>query len=73
MCAGSTLYTTADAGLTWTTVHPRLPTAVAAIDRLDSAGPTAMWAQAHGRSADYYPTYLLRSVDGGTTWSLLSP
>jgi photosystem II stability/assembly factor-like uncharacterized protein len=71
--AGSTLYTTADAGRTWTSVHPRLPAAVTGLDRLASAGPAALWAQAHGHRGDNYPTYLLRSVDGGRTWSLLSP
>jgi photosystem II stability/assembly factor-like uncharacterized protein len=73
MYAGSTLYITNDAGLTWTTVHPKLPKAVAAVDGLDSARPTGMWAQANGHTGNFYPPYLLRSVDGGRTWRMLSP
>jgi photosystem II stability/assembly factor-like uncharacterized protein len=73
MYAGSTLYTTADAGLGWTTVRPKLPKAVAAVDRLVSAGPAAMWAQANGHTGNLYPPYLLRSVNGGRSWNMLSP
>lgn len=73
MYAGSTLYITIDAGLKWTTVHPKLPKAIAAVDYLDSARPTAMWAQANGHTGNIYPPYLLRSVNGGRTWSMLSP
>jgi photosystem II stability/assembly factor-like uncharacterized protein len=73
MYAGTTLYTTADAGLNWTSIHPKLPKAVAGVDRLYSAHPTAMWAQAHGHTGNFYPPYLLRSTNGGRTWNMLSP
>lgn len=73
MYAGSTLYTTSDGGLKWTTVHPQLPKAIAAVDELDSARATAMWAQANGHTGNIYPPYLLRSLNGGRTWSMLSP
>ena len=73
MYAGTTLYTTADAGLKWTSIHPELPRAVVTVDRLDSARPSAMWAQAHGRIGNFYPLYLISSVDGGRTWNMLSP
>lgn len=73
MYAGTTLYTTDDAGLSWTSIHPQLPKGVTAIDALDSARPTAMWAHAHGHIGDYYPPYLVRSNDGGRTWNMLSP
>jgi photosystem II stability/assembly factor-like uncharacterized protein len=73
MFAGSILYTTTDAGLSWTTIHPRLPNAITAVDHLYSAGPRAMWAQANGHTGNFYPSYLLRSINGGRTWSTLSP
>ena len=73
MYAGSTLHITNDAGLKWTTVHPKLPKAIAAVDDMDSARPTAMWAQGNGHTGNIYPPYLLRSVNGGRTWSMLSP
>ncbi len=73
MYAGTTLYTTADAGLKWTSIHPKLPKTVVAVDRLDSARPNAMWAQAHGHIGNFYPPYLIRSVNGGRTWNMLSP
>jgi photosystem II stability/assembly factor-like uncharacterized protein len=73
MYAGTTLYTTADAGLSWTSIHPNLPKAVAGVDRLYSARPTAMWAKAHGHTGNLYPPYLLRSTNGGRTWNMLSP
>lgn len=73
MYAGSTLYTTTNAGRSWTTIHPKLPKAIAAVDHLYSADPAAMWAGANGHTGNFYPPYLLRSTDGGRTWTLLSP
>ena len=73
MYAGTTLYTTDDAGHRWTSIHPKLPKTVAAVDALDSTNPTTMWAQANGHTGDYYPPYAVRSVNGGQTWTLLSP
>lgn len=71
--AGSTLYTTTDAGATWTTVHPKLPRIIAAVDQLYSGDPTAMWARGNGHVGVGYPPYLLRSTDGGRTFTTLSP
>lgn len=71
--AGSTLYTTTDAGVNWTTVHPKLPKIIAAVDQLYSADPTAMWAQGNGHVGVSYPPYLLRSTDSGRTFTTLSP
>ena len=73
MYAGTTLYTTNDGGQRWTSINPTLPKTVAAVDALDSTNPTAMWAHANGHIADYYPPYLIRSVNDGQTWAVLSP
>ena len=73
MYAGSTLYTTVDAGRKWAATRPSLPKTVAAVDHLYSAPAEAMWAQANGHIGNFYPTYLLRSADGGRTWSPLTP
>ena len=73
MFAGPFLYTTRDAGATWTTIRPKLPTVAPTVERLDSARPSAMWAQAYGHIGDFYPQYLLRSENDGQTWTVLSP
>jgi photosystem II stability/assembly factor-like uncharacterized protein len=73
MGAGSILYTTTDAGRTWKTVLPGLPKPMVGIDHLYTANASTLWAQAHSHSRDFYPSYLLRSTDGGRTWKALSP
>lgn len=73
MYAGAILYTTDNAGLSWTSIRPKLPKVVAEVDRLDSARPATMWAQAHGHTGNLYPPYLLRSTNAGRSWSTLSP
>ena len=73
MFAGPLLYTTNDAGATWTTTRPKLPKAAPTVDSLDSARPSEMWAQAYGHVGDFYPPFLLRSENDGQTWTVLSP
>lgn len=73
MYAGRTLYTTLDAGGHWTSIRPLLPKEVAAVDRLESTGPSTLWARANGHIGEFYPPYLLSSTNGGQSWSILSP
>jgi len=70
--AGRTLYATTDSGSSWTTVHVGIP-AVAPYS-LSFTTPTAGWAIFSVSVGDYsYPPVLVRTTDGGRTWTALAP
>ena len=70
--AGRTLYATTNSGENWTTVHVGIP-AVAPYS-LSFTTPTAGWAIFSVSVGDYsYPPVLVRTTDGGRTWTALSP
>jgi photosystem II stability/assembly factor-like uncharacterized protein len=74
---GPRLYSTNDAGATWTTVEPS-PT-WQRIDGLDFVSPTRGWAVVNNQGCTTAPvercTYdiLVSTDDGGRTWSILDP
>jgi hypothetical protein len=70
--AGRTLYATSDSGSSWTTVHVGIP-AVAPY-AISFTTPTAGWAIFSVSVGDEaYPPVLVRTTDGGRTWTALAP
>ena len=66
---GAELFATPDAGRTWQAVGVRTPAGLS-IDAIDYLSPTIGWAEAAGPPiGERYPTYLLRTTDGGRDWS----
>jgi photosystem II stability/assembly factor-like uncharacterized protein len=66
---GAELFGTSDAGKTWHEKTVQVPTGLS-IDAIDYLSPTLGWAEAAGPPiGDLYPTYLLRTTDGGRDWS----
>jgi photosystem II stability/assembly factor-like uncharacterized protein len=65
---GSELLATTSAGRTWQESDVRTPTGLS-INTIDYLSQTIGWAEAAGPAiGDLYPTYLLRTTDGGRTW-----
>ena len=63
------LFASTNAGRTWEEAGVRAPTGDS-IDAIDYLSPTIGWAEAAGPPiGDLYPTYLLRTTDGGRNWS----
>lgn len=77
--SGDDLFASTDAGGTWQAAAVHTPTGDS-IDAIDYLSPTIGWAEAAGRQIDnrspasgaivpFFPTYLLRTTDGGRNWS----
>jgi photosystem II stability/assembly factor-like uncharacterized protein len=63
------LFATTNAGRTWQETTVRTPTGDS-INAIDYLSPTIGWAEAAGPTiGNLYPTYLLRTSNGGRTWS----
>jgi photosystem II stability/assembly factor-like uncharacterized protein len=70
--AGRTLYSTSNSGSSWTTVHLSIP-AVSPYS-LSFTTPTAGWAIFSVSVGHYfYPPVLVRTTNGGRTWTALAP
>jgi photosystem II stability/assembly factor-like uncharacterized protein len=67
--SGPELFASTNAGRTWQESAIRTPTGDS-INAIEYLSPTIGWAEAAGPTiGDFYPTYLLRTTDGGRDWS----
>ena len=70
--AGRTLYATSDSGRSWATVHVGLP--AVAPQAISFTTPATGWAIFSVSVGNYsYPPVLVRTTDGGRTWTALAP
>ena len=67
VAGGTSLYVTSDGGQRWTKIMPKITTnRISTFTHLDFVSDEIGWATG---SADDHPTVLLKTVDGGRTWT----